>query len=97
MDTLMEQHVIAEALIITETETDLNIAAKKLSNEMNIKFGKGWNCFTGININFSGVNVDSKENTFIWFSFKEKHFIVYKQIAETTVQNQVFYFFKNIK
>jgi len=90
MNTQMEQHVIAQALTITETEVDLNTAAKKLSNEMNIKFGRVWNCFTGINLNFSEVNVDSKENTFIWFSFKEKHFIVYKTITETSVENQVF-------
>jgi len=92
----MEQHVIAQALTITETEKDLNIAAKKISNEMNTKFGQGWNCLTGINISFTGINVESINNTFIWFSFKEDHFIVFKQITETSVHNEVFDYLKKM-
>jgi hypothetical protein len=46
---------------------------------MNKTFGKSWSCLTGNNVDISGVNVESNENTFIWFSFRGKHFIVFKQ------------------
>jgi hypothetical protein len=36
----MQQYIIARAKQIIESETDLNIAAKKISYEMNDKFGK---------------------------------------------------------
>jgi hypothetical protein len=55
----------------------MNLIAKKLSNEMGLMYGKSWTCFTGINFN-------SQENTFIWFSYREKHFIVFKQAIEST-------------
>ncbi len=35
----------------------MKILAKKVSNVMNQKFGKSWICLTGINANFSEINV----------------------------------------
>jgi hypothetical protein len=81
----MEQHVIAEALLITKHESDLNTIAKKLSNEMNKEFGGKWSCFTGINTTFAGFNIESEKNTFIWFSFREKHFVVFKQAFDSVI------------
>ncbi len=49
---------------------------------MNNRFYQGWICFTGINNNFTRINFNPKENTFIWFAFKEKHFIVFEQNVE---------------
>jgi hypothetical protein len=40
MSVQMQQYVIARAKQIIESETDLNIAAKKVSHEMNDEFGK---------------------------------------------------------
>jgi hypothetical protein len=85
MYTQMELHVISQALALLETESDLNAVAKKLENEMNSKYGTSWICFTGINSNFTGVNFNPKAQTFIWFSFKEKHFVVFQQSIEITV------------
>lgn len=44
MSVQMEHFVIAKALLITRTKNNLNIVAKNISNEMNNKFGKSWNC-----------------------------------------------------
>ncbi len=49
---------------------------------MNDKFGKSQNCFAGINSSFGGICVESKENSFIWFSIKEKHFVIIEQEIE---------------
>jgi hypothetical protein len=86
MSEKMTIHVIAQALTLLETETNLNIIAKKLKNDMNEKFGKDWICYTGINANISGLNFNPEENSFIWFSFKEKHFIVFREKIETSTQ-----------
>ncbi len=45
---------------------------------MNKEFGGKWSCFAGINTTFSGFNIEYEKNTFIWFSFREKHFVVFK-------------------
>jgi len=79
MSIQMQQYVIDRAIQTFESQTDLNIAAKIISYEMNNKFGKNWNCFVGINSSFAGFSVESKENSFIWFSINQKHFIVVKQ------------------
>jgi hypothetical protein len=79
MSIQMQQYVIDRAIQTFESQTDLNIAAKIISYEMNIKFGKNWNCFAGINSSFAGISVESKENSFIWFSINENHFVVVKQ------------------
>jgi hypothetical protein len=83
----MEQHVIAETLLILETEKDMKPVAKKVSNEMNQKFGKSWICLTGINTNFSEINIDSKENTLIWVSFKDKNFLVFKPVFKHSIND----------
>ncbi len=85
MDTRMELHVISQALALLETESDLNSVAKKVENEMNNKYGTSWICLSGINSNFTGVNFNPKAQTFIWFSFKEKNFVVFQQSIEITV------------
>ena len=36
----LEQHLIGKALLISETEMDLNLLSKMVSDEMNNKFGK---------------------------------------------------------
>ncbi len=46
---------------------------------MDKKFDKNWSCLIGNNTDISGINVEPNKNTFIWFSFKSKNFIVFKQ------------------
>jgi len=87
MSVHMQQYVIARTKQIIESETDLNIAAKQLSHEMNDKYGKNWNCFAGIDSSFAGISVESKEDSFIWFSIKEKIFLVLKQVVEIKITN----------
>jgi hypothetical protein len=82
MSVQMEHFVIAKALLITGTETNLNIVAKNISNETNNKFGKSWNCITGVNTSFAGIHLESEEKTLIWFSLNENHFIVFKQFTD---------------
>ncbi len=53
MTEKMTIHVIAQTFTLLETETNLNIIAKKLKIDSNEKFGKGWICYTGINSNLS--------------------------------------------
>jgi hypothetical protein len=89
MSVQMQQYVIAQTKHIIESETDLNIAAKQLSHAMNDKYGKNWNCFAGINSSFDGINVESKEDSFIWFSIKEKNFVVLKQVVEIKITNSL--------
>jgi hypothetical protein len=52
---------------------------------MNNKFGKDWNCFAGNNSSFVGISVESKEDSFIWFSINEKNFVVLKQVVEMKI------------
>jgi hypothetical protein len=89
MNDQMRHHVIAQALAATETEEDLKVVAKNISNEMDRKYGKSWICSIGINTTFSGISIESKENSFIHFSFEEKHFVVFKLPLETSVVNEV--------
>jgi hypothetical protein len=63
----------------------MKILAKKVSNVMNQKFRKSLICLTGINANFSEINIDSKENTLIWFLLKDKNFLVFKPYFEQSI------------
>ncbi len=82
MSLQMEHFVITKALLITGTETNLNIVAKNISNEMNNKFGKSWNCITGVNTSFAAIHLESEKKTLIWFSLNENHFIIFKQFTD---------------
>ncbi len=87
MSVQTEQFIVSQALLLSENENDLNIVATKISNEMNKMFGKSWSCLTGNSVNISGVNVELNENIVIWFSFRGKHFIVFKQpLMEKTAE-----------
>ncbi len=86
MTEKMTIHVIAQTFALLDTETNFNIIAKNLKNDLNEKFGKCWICYTGINSNFSGINFNPEEKTFIWFSFSGKHFVFFKENIETSTQ-----------
>jgi hypothetical protein len=85
MNPEMKDYVIGQALVAAENETDMNNVSRKITNEMNQKYGKSWNCFTGINISFDGINIESKEKTLIWFSYKDRNFIVFESFSDPLV------------
>ena len=76
----LEQHLIGKALLISETEMDLNLLSKMVSDEMNNKFGKSWICLSGTNLSSFGLNFESINTYYIWFSFKELHYIVFNSV-----------------
>jgi hypothetical protein len=85
MSSNMELHVVSKTLELLEKGSDLNEIAKKIIEEMDNTYGPTWICKTGINSNFTGVNFNAKERTFIWFSVKDKDFVVYQQSSEIHV------------
>jgi hypothetical protein len=92
MNPEMEKFVVSQALYFSVNEKDLNTIGKKVSLEMDKKFGNGWICFAGVNGNFSGFDVGSEKNTFIWFSYNENHFIAFKRATDTSIGNEVLFF-----
>jgi hypothetical protein len=89
MSVQMEHHVIAQALTLTENEIDMNIVSKKISDEMNHKFGKNWIVFAGVNTSFSGIDTELNKNPFIWFSLKYLNFIVFKEEQQNLIANPI--------
>jgi hypothetical protein len=88
MNPEMKDYVIEQALVASENEIDMNNVSRKITNEMNQKYGKSWNCFTGINTSFDGINIESKEKTFIWFTNKDRNFIVFKSLSDPLAEAQ---------
>jgi hypothetical protein len=74
----MEKYAIAEALLQLKDSDSNEMIAKNLANQMDIKFGKQWFSFVGMDFNNSGFNIDHQKNTFFWFSYKQKHIILFK-------------------
>jgi hypothetical protein len=67
----MEQYVLKKAYELQYSESNMNLIAKKLSNETDLMYGKSWTCFTVINVKFTGINFNSQENTIIWSHIEE--------------------------
>jgi hypothetical protein len=44
---------------------------------MNEKYEKTWNCIIADNLNFTGIG-NHELGKFIWFSYLDHHFVVYK-------------------
>ncbi len=88
MNQEIKDYVIEQALVASENETDMNNVSRKIINEMNQKYGQSWNCLTGTNTSFDGINIESKEKTFIWFSYKDRNFIVFKSFSDPLAEAQ---------
>jgi hypothetical protein len=81
----IEEHVIGKTLLAMEALKTDQLVATNLTNEMNIKFGKSWMCFIGLNFNSAAVAFEHQANSLLWFSYKQKHILLFKPMMETTI------------
>jgi hypothetical protein len=81
----IEEHAIAKTLLAMETLKTDQLVATNLTNEMNIKFGKSWMCFIGLNFNSAAVAFEHQANSLFWFAYKQKHILLFKPMTETTI------------
>jgi hypothetical protein len=70
MNEEMKDNVIGQAMVALQNQTDMNSVSKNIAKGMDKKYGKIWNCLTGMNSSFDGMNIDSKEKALIWFHSK---------------------------
>jgi len=53
-----------------ECEKDLNIVTKKLTNDLNERYGKNWNYLLFLSENYAEINIDRQKEKFIYFILK---------------------------
>ncbi len=74
----MKKYAIGQSLLFLDESNSNEIVAKKLVNEMNVKYGGNWFSYIGIYDNNSGFGIEYQKNSFIWFSYKQNHIVLFE-------------------
>jgi len=85
VDAKVGEHVIATAFYLFETESDFNVMAKKLVDDMDAKYGMGW--IGQIGSNNSALHTNQEFNTFIILTYKDIKLTLYKTSAANNENN----------
>jgi hypothetical protein len=79
LDKHIKEHVVATAFTLFENDYDISTISKKLAQEMNIKFGKTWICYTfSSNSNNSSIFIDQELNSYISITYGQINVTLYK-------------------
>lgn len=83
----VEEHIIGKVFALLESGYANNVIATQLSDDMNKKYGDGWQVISSVNVSLKTLNVNHERNGLFYFSFAGIHFYIFKQLGSTSMTN----------
>lgn len=84
------EYIVGKVLISLADGLNNNRIAETLTDDMNRKYGNGWQVITAFKADLSALNINHETNSLVYFSFEDYHFYVFKQTNNSNCRNDSF-------
>lgn len=76
INEVMKEHIMSATLAYFEVDSDLNNVSRRVTNNLNAKYGGSWICLIGKNL--GDVHFEYEEDFHLWFQHNSIQFMVFK-------------------
>jgi hypothetical protein len=93
----MEKFAVGQTITALSMESDFNLVAKEVIDQMNRRFGSEWVMIIGTHLNPLIIGTRVQNHTYLLFSYKATHLVLFKQelVSSGEKQVRIFLFFKS--